>query len=205
MISGHSPRWLLIAGIALIFASLAALLIPRSTNPGSLASVGDDLCIVAPATPYDPASGQQMLDPRPVPAEARCPVCGMYPARFPHWAAQAIFADGAVHFFDSPVNLYVFLDRVERYSLAYTKADVRAMFVTDVTTGAWIEAGTAWFVLGSDALGPMRDGNLPAFASASAAQEFATRRGGKVLAANEITLDLLKPLIPSAHHHHTAN
>jgi len=203
MISGHSPRWLLIAGIALIFASLAALLIPRSTNPGSLASVGDDLCIVAPATPYDPASGQQMLDPRPVPAEARCPVCGMYPARFPRWAAQIIFKDGSAHFFDSPVDLFMFLEEPKRFDATHTAEDAAAMYVADHRSGTWLEARQAAFVIDSSARGPMRGPDLPAFADLAAAQAFVAERGGRALAFDEVDRSVMNGLRSSTHAGHT--
>lgn len=62
-------------------------------------AMGDDVCVVAPATPYDANSGLPMGAAREVPADARCPVCGMFPARSRSWAAQVIFADGDAHFF----------------------------------------------------------------------------------------------------------
>ena len=43
--------------------------------------------------------------PQAVPAEARCPVCGMYPARYPKWAAQLRYSDGERRYFDSPVEM----------------------------------------------------------------------------------------------------
>lgn len=142
-----------------------------------------------------------MLTPKPVPAEARCPVCGMYPARFRSWAAQIIYKDGASHFFDSPVNLHVFLADMARYTNTYTSADIHTSHVTDLTSGTWIEASAAWYVLGSKALGPMRDGNLPAFSTREAASAFADAQGGTIVMADEITLDRLHTLIPSARHH----
>lgn len=198
-----SPRQLFQAGIALSIASVAALLVPLGKNSGT-ASVErlEDYCIVAPALPYDPASGLGKFEPRSVPADARCPVCGMFPARFPHWAAQAIYHDGAVQFFDSPVNLHVFLGDVSRYNSAYTGADVAATFVTDVTSGTWVDSFAAHYVHGSNALGPMRDGNLPAFAEREAAERFAAERDGVVLSADQITAETLRSLTHPVHHHH---
>jgi len=193
-------------GIALLAIAVAAavvVLLPHgeraATDPDL---VTNELCIVAPATPYDPASGLAMLAPRPIPADARCPVCGMYPARFPRWAAQSIFRDGAAHYFDSPINLFVFLQRVDRYSNGYTVDDVAVSFVTDFETGQWIEAQDAFFVHGSSAFGPMRDADLPAFASREAADALTRSRGGKALAFTEVTPELIQSLNRSVHHHH---
>ena len=190
------------AGIALSFASAAALLMPHGKNAVEGTAGLDDFCIVAPALPYDPNSGLDKFEPRPVPADARCPVCGMYPARFPRWAAQAIYHDGAVHFFDSPVNLHVFMADVTRYNSGYSRTDIAATFVTDVTSGHWTESGRAYYVHGSDVLGPMRDGNLPAFSDREAAERFAAERGGIVLSAEAITPEILRSLTHSVHHHH---
>ncbi|MBU1396829.1 MAG: nitrous oxide reductase accessory protein NosL, partial [Gammaproteobacteria bacterium] len=106
----RSARLVSLAGGVLAIAIAALLLLPLGKQAARDANLfSNDLCIVAPATPYDPASGRAMLAPRPIPADARCPVCGMYPARFSRWAAQSIFKDGAAHYFDSPLDLFVFL------------------------------------------------------------------------------------------------
>lgn len=198
-----SPTLLFAGGVLLLIASGAVLLLPPGSDAVRDADpFMDEMCVVAPVTPYDPAAGLALLDPRPVPAAARCPVCGMYPARFPEWAAQIIFADGNAQFFDSPVNLFVFLRNVPRYNVSYTAADVAASYVTDFGTGQWVDAEQAFFVAGSDIPGPMRVGNLPAFAGRSDAEVFAAKRGGEVLTRERIDDAVLRPLIHNRHHHH---
>lgn len=189
--------------VVLAMAVAAVVLLPHGKQAAQDPDlITNELCIVAPATPYDPASGLAMLAPRPIPADARCPVCGMYPARFPRWAAQSIFKDGAAHYFDSPINLFVFLQRVDRYNSRYAVDDVAISFVTDFETGQWIEAQDAFFVHGSSAFGPMRDADLPAFASREAADTLTRSRGGKVLAFTEVTPELIQSLNRSVHHLH---
>ena len=83
---------------------------------------------------------------RPIPTDARCPVCGMYPARFPRWAAQIIFKDGAAHFFDSPVDLFMFLDKPARFGTERNVADAAAIYVADFRSGTWLAAREAVFV-----------------------------------------------------------
>lgn len=162
----------------------------------------DDVCVVAPPTPFDPASGQRLEAPRAVAADARCPVCGIYPARSPEWAAQAIFANGDAHFFDSPLSLFQYLANVGQYSAGRTAHDLVARYVTDAETGGWTAAETAMYVDGSSARGPMRAGNLPAFASAEAARRFTERRGGRVVGFESVDAALLERLAPgrSAEH-----
>jgi len=161
-----------------------------------------DVCIVAPPTPYDPASGLPLQAARSVPADARCPVCGMFPSRSLDWAAQVIFADGYAHFFDSPVSLFMYLSDVSRYSPGRSTDNIVARYVTDVASQSWIDAGSAFYVHGSSAKGPMRAGNLPAFSSRSAAQQFAAQRGGEVRAFDSITPTLVKKLGGQSSHSH---
>lgn len=192
--------WL--AGIVLTVAA-SALLLPLGKQPASDAgSITNELCVVAPATPYDASSGLALLAPKPIPADARCPVCGMYPARFPRWAAQTVFKDGASHYFDSPIDLFVFLNRADRYNKRYALEDIAVSYVTDFATGQWIEAGNAFFVHGSTAFGPMRDADLPAFSARQSADAFARSRGGKVLTLTQVTPELIQSLNRNMHHRH---
>ena len=161
-----------------------------------------DVCVVAPPTPYDAASGQPLDAARSVPADVRCPVCGMFPARFPDWAAQVIFANGDAHFFDSPLSFFLYLDNVARYSAGRSASDIVARYVTDGAGGGWTDAATAYYVHGSAARGPMRAGDLPAFASLQQAEQFAAARGGQVLSFGAVDAALLASLNHSHHDGH---
>lgn len=164
--------------------------------------IPDELCILAPPLPYDPALHGDRYQPRVIPDDARCPVCGMYPVRFPRWAAQAIYRNGATQFFDSPLNLHVFLTAVGRFAAGYRREDIAATYVTDIMSGEWTDAASAWYVHGSGVTGPMREGNLPAFREHDAAQRFAAERGGEVLPAERIDAGILRSLYrPSRHEH----
>jgi len=193
--AGRRPaRRRLLAGGGVALA--AALLAGWGLRPRPSAAPQPEVCRVAPALPYDPASGLPPRAPRPVPADARCPVCGMFPARNLRWAAQVIYADGAVHYFDSPLTLHQFLQDVERYSLGRRRDDIVARWVTDHETGEWVDGERAFHVLGSDALGPMRAGNLPAFATEASAQRFARAHGGRTVPAAAIDHAVLSAIDP---------
>ncbi|MFH1817924.1 MAG: nitrous oxide reductase accessory protein NosL [Pseudomonadota bacterium] len=196
------PSGLLSSGGLTIAFTTSLLLFADGQPARDIDPFNNALCIVAPATPYDPASGLPMYAPRPIPADARCPVCGMYPARYPRWAAQIIFKNGAAHYFDSPVNLFDFLHKVERYDRRYARADVAVSYVRDLASGQWVEAGQAFFVHGSDFAGPMRNADLPAFASSAAADAFARLHRGTVLTASDMTPQLLAPLSRNGRHRH---
>ena len=174
---------------------------PRALTLATSAAAAD-VCVVAPPTPYDAALGQPLQAARVVPVGARCPVCGMYPARSPDWAAQVIFANGDAHFFDSPLSFFLYLGNVPRYNPGRSASDIVARYVTDGAGSGWTDAALAHYVHGSSALGPMRAGNLPAFASAQEAERFAAARGGRVLAFAAVDAALLASLDSSQHAGH---
>ena len=189
-------------GLIVVGVVLASVLCTGAVPLAGPAAAPQEVCIVAPPLPYDPASGLSLHAPRPVPVDARCPVCGMYPARNPDWAAQVVFDNGDTHFFDSPLTLYQYLHEVGRFSPGRSAANIAARYVTAVDTRAWVKADQASYVLGSNALGPMRAGNLPAFAQHQAAQQFAQRRGGEVVEAGRITPHLVNSMTTGPVHRH---
>ena len=162
----------------------------------------DDVCIVAPTFAFDPASGLASTAAREVPMQARCPVCGMFPARNRRWAAQVIFFDGAVQYLDSPLSLFHYLQRVEHYTPGRGATDIAAVYVSDQVSGQWLDVGQAIYVHGSTLLGPMRAGNLPAYASESDALALISLRGGELMSAAQLRQSLptgLQKLAPHAH------
>jgi nitrous oxide reductase accessory protein NosL len=140
------------------------------------------------------------LSPQYVQRSTRCPVCGMYPYRTPQWTAQIVFNDQSASSFDSPVDLFRFLGNMALFDKQHKAADIGAIYVADYNTKTLSDAKKAFFVLGSRALGPMNDPNLPAFATRDAADAFVKAQGGKVLAFGEVTRDVIKSL-NSGHQH----
>src|SRR5690606_23419974 len=104
----------------------------------------------------------------------------------------------------SPLSLFQYLQDLPRYSPGRSAAQVAAAYVTDAgdPPGGWLPAHGAWYVHGSDARGPMRAGNLPAFATREAAQGFAARRGGEVLAHGQVSPALVATLAGRGGHRH---
>lgn len=203
--SAQARRLWLGAGLALVLLVLVLWNLPVvriALSFGAAPEIETDVCVVAPPTPYNPASGLPLQAARPVPADVRCPVCGMYPARSPDWAAQVIFANGDAQFFDSPLSLFMYLGDVARYSPGRSADEIVAHYVTDVPSRSWVDARSAFYVNGSTAKGPMRAGNLPAFASQDAARQFAVQRGGKVLAYADVDAGLVAQLGGQGVHAH---
>ncbi len=100
---------------------------------------------------------------RPPGPRERCPVCGMFVARFPDWTAELVLADGTRLWFDGVKDLVK--------HLAGGGAAPAAVFVTDYYNLETIDGLAAWYVSGSDVLGPMGAEFVP-FASEQEAREF---------------------------------
>lgn len=190
-------------GGAVVFAGLGYRSVRGATASAPAdEALPDDVCLTAPTFSYDPASGLPLRAAREVPPEARCPVCGMFPARQRRWAAQVIFDNGDVQYLDSPLSLFLYLQRVPRYTAGQSAARILDSYVTDLDTGAWTPAEQAWYVHGSRQMGPMRSGNLPAFATLDQARAFAAREGGEWLTAAHLRQGLpasLQRLAPHTH------
>ena len=110
------------------------------------------------------------LPPLSPTAGDKCPVCGMFVAKYPDWVAQVRFADGKTVFFDGVKDLCKFYFDIGHYQPGRSAADIGAVYVTDYYTLAPIAAEYAFFVVGSNVYGPMGH-ELIAFAEEDQAQE----------------------------------
>lgn len=184
----HALRWL-IGGLCLpVLGGGAALATWQRGGDasGREAQAPDDVCRVAPLQSWTPALGADPLAARLPPPQARCPVCGMYPARQPRWACQLIYRDGAAHFFDAAPDLLLYLQNPGRHAPGYGREDVARLYLPDAGApeAQWIAAEAATVLMDSAwpaaAASPMRRGALPAFADAGLARQLQARHGGEL-------------------------
>ena len=92
----------------------------------------------------------------PVHEHDRCPVCGMFPARYHEWLAAIEFKDGTAVYFDGAKDMFKFWLDMKKYDTkGHTQKDVKAMGVTGYYATEMIDARKAYYVIGSDVLGPM--------------------------------------------------
>lgn len=193
-----SPRVLVMAGALFALGSLGAGLVHCAQEDAAAAVTRS---LAEPAAAAATGTEAARFAARAVPAEARCPVCGMYPARFPTWAAQLALRDGSTRFFDSPREFFVFVDRIGRGTASVAAADVVIAWVTDYAGNGWVQAGAAWYVQGSRVTGPMRSDALPAFRERAAAEAFVAEHGGRVLSFREAAARVAAADAPAAHDH----
>jgi nitrous oxide reductase accessory protein NosL len=124
----------------------------------------------------------------------KCPVCGMFVAKYPDWTAQIAWKDGQTVFFDGVKDLLVCLFDLPRYAPGRSRQDVAAIYVTEYYAMTPIRAEEALFVVGSDVYGPMGAELIP-FAGRADAEQFAKdHRGKRTLPFAELTPGLLQTL-----------
>ena len=131
----------------LLLAALAASLLAA---PARAASIEDT---------KNPAPKLHL--PKPHEHDA-CPVCGMFPARYYEWIGTIVFKDGKAVHFDGAKDLFKFWLNMKKYDTGgHTQKDVKEIGVTAYYSTEMIDARKAWYVIGSDVLGPMGHELIP--------------------------------------------
>ncbi|MCD8552895.1 nitrous oxide reductase accessory protein NosL [Seleniivibrio sp.] len=130
-----------------------------------------------------------------VPEGAKCPVCGMFVAKYPKWAAQITYKDakGVQNsvYFDGVKDLMKFYQKPEKWG-KYKHINITQVFVSDYYSLKAIDGKTAFYVIGSDLYGPMGSELIP-FESEQNAKTFMTDHNGKsIVRFSEIKSSMLK-------------
>jgi copper chaperone NosL len=130
---------------------------------------------------------------KPTPGD-KCPVCGMFVAKYPDFIAQIVFTDGTGVFFDGVKDLMKYYFDLAKYNPSKKSGDITGIFVTDYYNLKLIDGLPAWYVVGSDVYGPMGKELMP-FQDEAAAKEFkADHKGTAILVFKDITPELVKTL-----------
>jgi copper chaperone NosL len=131
------------------------------------------------------------VEPQEITDETTCALDGMLLTNYPGPKAQIHYEQGASDFFCDTVEMFAIYLRPEQ------QKHITALFTQDMAQadwtqprGHWIDAKTAFYVLGSSRTGSMGP-TLGSFAREEDAQVFAAKYGGKVLRFEQITLDMV--------------
>lgn len=153
-----------------------------------LFAFGFAVLVSAPGLPARPAGSP------PATPKGNCAVCGMYVANFPDWAAAITFKDGSQAWFDGPKDLFTYLLDLKRYAARRQATDIAAILVKDYYGLKPIDGRKAFFVAGSDVMGPMGRELVP-FATEPDARDFLRdHKGSQVLPFPGITSATLRSL-----------
>jgi copper chaperone NosL len=135
-----------------------------------------------------------VIGPMPVTAEMKCHTCGMRVFEFTNWHTQIVYNDNKNDAFCAVKCLMAYYFEPVKYTDSRTQKDFKALYAKDYYTLEWRDMKKMYFVLGSDVLGPMGKDLVP-FANRESAETFLKdHNGSRILAFDEITLDLIQKL-----------
>lgn len=132
--------------------------------------------------------------PTPPTAADKCPVCGMFVAKYPDWTSIITFRDSSRLYFDGPKDLFTYFFQIKKYTPGKSQTDIVRIQVKDYYSLAFIDGRKAYYATGGDVYGPMGNELIP-FDKRDDAEEFLRDHKGKMLVKfEEITPATVKAL-----------
>ena len=138
-------------------------------------------------------SGGERRPVTPSPGD-KCPVCGMFVAKYPDFLAQVLFADDSYALFDGAKDMFKYIVQPEKKGSPRKQPEIDFIYVTDYYSLSPVDGRRAYYVVGSDVYGPMGKELIP-FAREDDAREFMKdHKGRSMLRFREVTPEVLKVL-----------
>jgi nitrous oxide reductase accessory protein NosL len=131
--------------------------------------------------------------PKPGPTDT-CPVCGMFVAKYPEWVGTVLYKDGHAHHFDGAKDLFKYLLNMPKWAPGHREEDIQSIGVTEYYSVTLIDAHEAWYVIGSDVLGPMGHELIPLESKEDAEEYLADHAGKRIVRFDDVTYELLLKL-----------
>lgn len=135
---------------------------------------------VFPALAFEP----KMPGPRD-----RCPVCGMFVAKYPEWVATIVLNDGQQIFFDGAKDMFRYYFQLPRDKVNLD--DIKGIYVTEYYSARYAPVDEVFFVLGADVYGPMGAELIPVRGRAHAETFMKDYNGRQIVTFAEVTPELL--------------
>ena len=124
----------------------------------------------------------------------KCPVCGMFVAKYPDFLAEIIFKDGSYAVFDGTKDMFKYYFDLKKYNPKKRLEDIDSVYVTDYYNLALIDGYRAFYVTGSDVYGPMGKELIPLEKEADAKEFMKDHKGQSILKFKDITYEIIKGL-----------
>lgn len=124
----------------------------------------------------------------------KCPVCGMFVAKYPDFLVQIIFKDGSAVFFDGTKDMFKCYLNLKKYFPARKPADIDSIYVNDYYALVPVDGYKAFYVMGSDIYGPMGRELIPFEKEADAKEFMKDHRGQSTLRFTDVTVEILNKL-----------
>ena len=127
---------------------------------------------------YDPVFAADKNKMIKVNEDTKCPVCGMFVAKYPKWVAQIEVAQKHSHYFDGVKDMMKFYFNPSKFKHNHKVKDISKILVTNYYTLNAIDAKSAYYVIGSNIYGPMGEELIP-FKTKKEADNFSKSHFGK--------------------------
>ncbi len=128
--------------------------------------------------------------PKPGPTDT-CPVCGMFVAKYPEWVATVRYKDGHAHHFDGAKDLFKYLLDLPKWAPGHQAENIDSIGVTEYYGLALIDAHEAFYVIGSDVLGPMGHELIPLETKEDAEEFLLDHKGLSIIRFNQVAGEML--------------
>jgi nitrous oxide reductase accessory protein NosL len=132
------------------------------------------------------AAQESIVVPKPG-AKDLCPVCGMLVSKYPNWTTVVLYRDGHAHFFDGAKDMFKYLHEYAKYAPKHRKQDIASIQVTEFYSLGKMDAHKAFYVTGSDVLGPMGYEFVPLEKRADAEEFLKDHKGKQILTFEQVT------------------
>jgi len=130
---------------------------------------------------------------KPLPKD-KCPVCGMFVAKYSDFLAEILFEDGSYAVFDGTKDMFKYYFNLKKYNPKKRLEDIDSLYVTDYYNLALIDGYQAYYVMGSDVYGPMGNELIPLDKEADAKEFMKDHKGQSILRFKGITYQIIKGL-----------
>ncbi len=130
---------------------------------------------------------------KPTPKD-KCPVCGMFVAKYPDFLAEILFKDGTYAAFDGTKDMFKYYFNLKKYHPSKNIADIDSIYVTDYYNLSLIGGVPAFYIMGSDIYGPMGRELIPFEKEADAKEFMKDHKGRAILKFKEVTNEMIKGL-----------
>ena len=124
----------------------------------------------------------------------KCPVCGMFVAKYPDFLAEILFKDGSYAVFDGTKDMFKYYFNLKKYNPQKRLEDIDSIYVTDYYNLTLMDGYQTFYVTGSDVYGPMGKELIPLEKEADAKEFMKDHKGQSILRFKGITYQIIKGL-----------
>ncbi len=127
-------------------------------------------------------------------AKDTCPVCGMFVSLYPDWTAFVAADEGSKYFFDGAKDMFKFILNQKKWVPEKREKNLVTIQVTDYYTLQPLDGKEAFYVIGSDVLGPMGHELIPHETKEAAHEFIADHNGVRIIIFEQVTNTMLEKL-----------